>query len=78
MTATERKAVEPSAVRITKDINAALSHAARDFKTTRASIVKRALLEYLEDMADSKAIADAKKKGGKMISHAELKAQLGL
>lgn len=78
MTATERKAVESSAVRITKDINAALSHAARDFKTTRASIVKRALLEYLEDMADSKAIADAKKKGGKMISHAELKAQLGL
>ena len=78
MTATERKAVEPSAFRITKDINAALSHAARDFKTTRASIVKRALLEYLEDMADSKAIADAKKKGGKMISHAELKAQLGL
>jgi len=78
MTATARKAAEPSAVRITKDINAALSHAARDFKTTRASIVKRALLEYLEDMADSKAIADAKKKGGKMISHAELKAQLGL
>ncbi|KKW34044.1 MAG: Histidine-tRNA ligase [Candidatus Giovannonibacteria bacterium GW2011_GWA2_53_7] len=36
------------------------------------------LLEYLEDMADSKAIAEAKKKGGPMITHAELKARLGL
>jgi predicted transcriptional regulator len=77
-TATARKAAEPAAVRITKDIDAALSHAARDFKTTRANIVKNALLEYLEDMADSKAIAEAKKKGGPMITHAELKARLGL
>lgn len=76
-TATERKA-EPAAVRITKDIDRALSSAAKDFKTTRASIVKNALVEYLQDMADSKAIADAKKKGGKMITHAELKAWLGL
>ena len=76
-TATARKA-EPAAVRITKDIDRALSSAAKDFKTTRASIVKNALVEYLQDMADSKAIAEAKKKGGKMITHAELKAQLGL
>ncbi len=76
-TATARKA-EPAAVRITKEIDRALSSAAKDFKTTRAGIVKRALLEYLEDMADSKAIAEAKKKGGKMITHAELKAELGL
>lgn len=77
-TATARKAAEPAAVRITKDIDAALSHAARDFKTTRASIVKRALLEYLEDMADSKAIAEAKKKGGKMIPFSELRKEFGL
>ncbi len=77
-TATARKVVEPSAVRITKEIDRALSSAAKDFKTTRASIVKNALLEYLEDLSDSKAIAEAKKKGGKMITHAELKAQLGL
>jgi len=76
-TAIARRA-EPSAVRITKDIDAALSSAARDFKTTRASIVKKALLEYLEDMADSKAMAEAKAQGGKMITHAELKARLGL
>lgn len=42
----------------------------------RASLKR--LLEYLEDMADSKAIAEAKKQGGEMITHAELKAQLGL
>ncbi len=76
-TATARKA-EPAAVRINKEIDRALSSAAKDFKTTRASIVKNALVEYLQDMADSKAIAEAKKKGGKMITHAELKAQLGL
>lgn len=77
-TATARKAAEPAAVRITKDIDRALSSAAKDFKTTRASIVKNALLGYLEDMADSKAIAEAKKQGGKMVTHAELKARLGL
>ncbi len=76
-TATARKA-EPAAVRITKDIDRALSIAAKDFKTTRASIVKNALLEYLEDMADSKAIAEAKKKGGKMIPFSELRKELGL
>lgn len=76
-TATARKA-EPAAVRITKEIDLALSSAAKDFKTTRAKIVKNALVEYLQDMADSKAIADANKKGGKMISYAELKAGLGL
>lgn len=77
-TTTTRKTAEPVAVRIDKNIDRALSSAAKDFKTTRARIVKNALLEYLEDMADSKAIAEAKKQGGKMISHAELKEQLGL
>lgn len=77
-TATARKTSEPAAVRINKDIDRALSLAAKDFKTTRASIVKNALLGYLEDMADRKAIADAKKQGGKMITHAELKVKLGL
>lgn len=77
-TATTRKVAEPAAIRVTKDIDRALSSAAKDFKTTRAKIVKNALLEYLEDMADSKAIAEAKKQGGKMVTHAELKAKLGL
>jgi predicted DNA-binding protein len=76
-TATARKA-EPATIRITKDIDRALSSAAKDFRTTRARIVKNALLEYLEDMADSKAIADAKKKGGKMIAFSELRKELGL
>lgn len=76
-TATARKA-EPAAVRINKDIDRALSSAAKDFKTTRSSIVKNALLEYLEDMADSKAIAEAKKKGGKMVPFADLRKELGL
>lgn len=78
MTATARKDIEPAAVRINKDIDRALSSAAKDFKTTRASIVKNALLEYLEDMADSKAIADAKKQGGKMVPFSELRKELGL
>jgi len=77
-TVTARKAQEPAAVRISKDIDRALSSAAKDFKTTRASIVKNALLEYLEDLSDSKAIAEAKKKGGKMIPFSALKKELGL
>lgn len=77
-TTTTRKAAEPASVRIAKDIDRALSSAAKDFKTTRASIVKNALLEYLEDMADSKAIADAKKQGEKTITFSELRKELGL
>ncbi|KAF0205349.1 MAG: hypothetical protein FD173_1111 [Gallionellaceae bacterium] len=77
-TATARKASEPAAIRISKDIDRALSHAAKDFGITRASIVKNALLEYLEDMADSKAIGEAKAKGGKPIPFSELKKELGL
>jgi len=67
-----------TSVRINKEIDSALSSAAKDFKTTRARIVKNALLEYLEDMADSKAIADAKKRGGKMVPFSELRKELGL
>jgi predicted transcriptional regulator len=78
MTTTTARKAEPAVVRITKDIDRALSSAAKDFKTTRAQILKSALVEYLQDMADSKAIAEARKKAGKMITHAELKAQLGL
>lgn len=78
MTTTTARKPEPASVRINKEIDRALSIAAKDFNTTRARIVKHALEEYLQDMADSKAIADAKKKGGKMLTHAELKARLGL
>lgn len=77
-TTTTRKTAEPAAVRIAKDIDRALSSAAKDFKTTRASIVKSALLVYLEDMADSKAIAEAKKQGGEMVPFSELRKELGL
>jgi predicted DNA-binding protein len=77
MTTTLRRA-EPASVRISKDINQALTHAAKEFKTTRAAIVKNALLDYLEDMADLKAIEAAKNKGGRMIPFDELRAELGL
>jgi predicted DNA-binding protein len=77
-TSTARKAAEPAAIRVTKDIDRALTSAAKDFKTTRAKIVKNALLEYLEDLADSKAIADAKKQGGPMIPFSELRKRVGV
>ena len=67
-----------STIRINKEIDIALTIAAKDFNTTRASIVKNALVEYLQDMSDSKAIAAAKKDHRPTISHAELKARLGL
>lgn len=67
-----------STIRINKEIDQALSSAAKDFKTTRASIVKNALTEYLQDLSDSKAIADAKKRGGKLIPFEDLRKELGL
>ena len=78
MTTVTTRRAEPAAVRITTDIDRALSLAAKDFKTTRASIVKKALTEYLQDLSDSKAIAEAKKAGGKMIPFADLRKELGL
>lgn len=39
-TPTTRKAAEPAAIRIANDIDCALSSAAKDFKDTRARIVK--------------------------------------
>ena len=77
-TSTTRKTSESASVRIAKDIDIALSSAAKDFNTTRARIVKNALLGYLEDLADSKAIAGAKKQGGKTIPFSELRKELGL
>ncbi len=77
-TVATRKVAEPAVIRINQEIDRALSCAAKDFKMTRARIVKNALMDYLEDLADSKAIAEAKKQGGAMITHAELKARLGL
>lgn len=68
----------PPTIRINKEINEALSCAAKDFKTTRATIVKNALVEYLQDLADSKAIAEAKKEGRKMIPFSELRKELGI
>ncbi len=67
-----------STIRINKEIDIALTIAAKDFNTTRAAIVKNALVEYLQDMSDSKAIEAAKKDHHPTISHAELKARLGL
>lgn len=64
MIATLRRA-EPASVRISKDINQALTNAAKDFKTTRAATVKNARLDYLEDMADLKAIEAQKNKDGR-------------
>ncbi len=73
-----RKTAGPAAIRISKEIDRALSSAAKDFNTTRASIVKSALIEYLQDLSDSKAIADEKNRGGKMIPFSELRKELGL
>ncbi len=64
MIATLRRA-EPASVRISKDINQALTNAAKDFKTTRAATVKNTRLDYLEDMADLKAIEAQKNKDGR-------------
>jgi predicted transcriptional regulator len=49
-----QRSPEPATIRINKEIDRALSSAAKDFKTTRASIVKNALLTYLEHLAKSK------------------------
>jgi len=49
-----QRSPEPATIRISKEIDRALSSAAKDFKTTRASIVKNALLTYLEHLAKSK------------------------
>lgn len=67
-----------ASIRINKELDAALSSAAKDFNTTRAAIVKMALAEYLQDLSDSKAIAEAKKQGGVMVAFDEVRKDFGL
>ena len=60
------------------DLSEALVRAAKNAKTTPATLARRAIKSYLEEMADGKAVKRALSKGGKPIPWAEVKRRHGL
>lgn len=73
-----RKVAEHPAIHLSDDLDRALSTAAKDLNLSRASIVHTALVEYLQDLADSKALAEARAQGGELIAFADLRRELDL
>jgi predicted DNA-binding protein len=60
------------------DLSEALARAAKNAKTTPATLARRAIKSYLEEMADAKVAKRALSKGGKPIPWDEVKRRHGL
>ena len=60
------------------DVSAALERAAKRARTTPARLARRAILAYLEEMADAKAVKHALAQGAKAIPWSEVKRRHGL
>lgn len=73
-TATARAAT----IRLSPRLNGALNTQAKAMNISKAALVRRALMEKLEDMQDLTDAKESKAKGGKSISMAKLKAELAL
>ena len=60
------------------DLSDALVRAAKNARTTPATLARRAITSYLEELADAKAAKRALSKGGKPIPWGEVKRRYGL
>ena len=65
-------------VKFDEDLGAAIDRAARRKKTSRAALVRAAVVSYLEDLADVRDVKAALKEGGRPVSLPEVKRRLGL
>ena len=59
-------------------LSEALARAAKNAKTTPATLARRAIVSYLEEMADARAVKRALAKGGKPMPWSEVKRRHGL
>ena len=66
------------AVRLGKQLEAAIARIAEATGSTRSSVVREAVVRYLEDREDAALAAQVKKAGGRVKSIAAVRKALGL
>ena len=66
------------AVRLEKQLEAAIARIAEATGSTKSSVVREAVVRYLEDREDAELAARAKKTGGRTKSIAEVRKALGV
>lgn len=65
-------------VKLSPELETALSAHARRSRKSKTSLVRAALVQYLEDVADYQAVIAARKRGGRTRTLAQVKKRLGL
>lgn len=66
------------AVRLEKQLESAIARIAEATGSTKSSVVREAVVRYLEDREDTVLAARARKAGGRAKSIAEVRKSLGL
>jgi len=66
------------AVRLEKQLEAAIARIAEATGSTKSSVVRKAVVRYLEDREDAELAARANKAGGRAKSIAAVRKTLGL
>lgn len=68
----------PPSVRLSARLDNALSEQARQLKISKDALVRRAIVNILEDLQDLRDAKATLAKGAKPVSLSKLKAELGL
>jgi len=65
-------------LKLPPEIDAALTREARRARKPKATLLRRAVEAYLEELTDARAVQAARSQGGKAIPWAEVKRRHGL
>jgi predicted DNA-binding protein len=65
-------------VRLDKELEAAIARVARETGGSKSSVVREALLRFLEDIEDAALVGRARRTGGRAQSIAAIRKTLGL
>lgn len=65
-------------IRLEKELEAAIARVARETGSSKSSVVREALLRFLEDIEDAALVRRARNTGGRAQSFAEIRKTLGL
>ncbi len=65
-------------IRLDKELEAAIARVTRETGGTKSSVVREALLRFLEDIEDVALVRRARSTGGRAQSIAEVRKSLGL
>lgn len=65
-------------VRIDKELEAAIARVAKETGRTKSSVVREALVRYLEDIEDAALVVQARRAGGRAKSIAGVRKAIGL